>query len=164
MSLKRRLAGAGAGLQIPLMGSTSIRDVARLVLLDANGSILLVRYDDGQPGRPPSYWATPGGSLEDGEDHRDAAARELLEETGLRVKVGRELWQRSFDIDHGNGTVQQVERFFLVRVNAVAPAVANSSSEAIREHRWWSLDDLKATQEVIFPDGLADSLATITPR
>ena len=143
------------------MASRSLREVARLVLLDANGSILLVRYRDERPGRPSSYWAAPGGALEQSETHRATAARELREETGLNADIGAELWQRSFDVDFGQGPVHQVERYFLVRLDVVTPPVANSSSEAICEHRWWSLADLEATPEVVFPDGLAASLASI---
>ena len=40
------------------------------------------RYDD---------WSFPKGKLERGEDHRDAAVREVEEETGLRCRVRREV-------------------------------------------------------------------------
>jgi ADP-ribose pyrophosphatase YjhB (NUDIX family) len=39
----------------------------------------------------PPRWITPGGGLEPGEDFRTAGERELFEETGLRVAVGRVL-------------------------------------------------------------------------
>ncbi len=45
--------------------------------------ILLVRRaDNGQ-------WCVPGGYMEPGESLTEACAREVLEETGLRVRVGR---------------------------------------------------------------------------
>jgi ADP-ribose pyrophosphatase YjhB (NUDIX family) len=45
--------------------------------------ILLVRRTDS--GR----WAVPGGYMEPGETFREACAREVLEETGLRVRPNR---------------------------------------------------------------------------
>jgi 8-oxo-dGTP diphosphatase len=52
---------------------------------DGRISVLLVhraRYDD---------WSLPKGKLDPGEDHRDAAVREVEEETGLRCTAGDEL-------------------------------------------------------------------------
>jgi ADP-ribose pyrophosphatase YjhB (NUDIX family) len=53
-------------------------------ILDPTGNkILLVRRADN--GR----WAVPGGYMESGESAVEASAREVLEETGLQVRVGR---------------------------------------------------------------------------
>jgi len=137
------------------------RRVARLVVLDAAHSVLLIRYKEYRANRSGSFWATPGGGLEQREEPRDAAIRELREETGLTATVGRKLWRKSFRFELPQGWVDQEEQYFLVRLAEVAPHVHNSSSEAITEHRWWPLGELQATTEVIYPDGLASELEAL---
>ena len=143
------------------MASVLARSVARLVVLDAAHSVLLVRYTEYRPNRSGSFWATPGGRLEEGEGPREAAIRELREETGLSATVGRQLWKKTFRFELPQGLVAQEEQYFLVRVGETAPRVHNSSSEAITEHRWWSLGELHSTSEVIYPEGFASELEAL---
>jgi 8-oxo-dGTP pyrophosphatase MutT (NUDIX family) len=140
------------------------RVAARLIVLDASQHVLLVRYDDSRPGRAAWYWAAPGGALEPEESPRAAARRELEEETGLSAEIGRELWVRRFELEMPSGRVRQSEQYFLVELPTVTPPVHNSTPEAIREHRWWSLAALRATTEVVYPEGLTDSLAEVLGR
>jgi 8-oxo-dGTP diphosphatase len=55
--------------------------VAACIVRDAHGRILMARRRPDQ--MSPGTWEIPGGKIEPGEDARDAAARELKEETGL---------------------------------------------------------------------------------
>jgi ADP-ribose pyrophosphatase YjhB (NUDIX family) len=58
---------------------------AGAVVRDDQGRLLVIRR-----GTHPSLgtWSLPGGRVEPGESPAQAAAREVLEETGLRVTVG----------------------------------------------------------------------------
>lgn len=59
---------------------------AAVLILDAEGRVLLVRRG---PGATKSgLWSIPAGFVDYGEEIRAAAARELLEETGLVAEVG----------------------------------------------------------------------------
>jgi 8-oxo-dGTP diphosphatase len=79
---------------------------ASAVVTDAAGRVLLVkRGRDPQRGR----WSVPGGRVEAGESLEEAAAREVLEETGLRVDVGRELW--TVRVPTGGGREFEVHDF-----------------------------------------------------
>ncbi len=50
---------------------------------DPGGRLLLMRRSDN------GQWGLPGGYVEKGEDVATAAAREVAEETGVRIAVGR---------------------------------------------------------------------------
>lgn len=54
------------------------------VALCEDGNLLLVEHCKGDH----KYWLLPGGGLEWGEGARQAAFRELLEETGVEAKIG----------------------------------------------------------------------------
>ena len=60
-------------------------ECAGAVVRDQHGRLLLVRR-----GHEPALgkWSLPGGRIEPGESPAQAAAREVLEETGLEVEVG----------------------------------------------------------------------------
>jgi 8-oxo-dGTP pyrophosphatase MutT (NUDIX family) len=135
-----------------------IRRVARLIVIDASGAVLLIRYNEHRANRSGSFWCTPGGEIEPGEQPQHAAIRELAEETGLSAELVRKLWQKTFTFELPQGFVNQHEEYFLVRIPEVNPSVQNFSAEPIREHRWWTLIELQSTSEVIYPEGLVADL------
>jgi ADP-ribose pyrophosphatase YjhB (NUDIX family) len=137
------------------------RLAGRVIAIDPAGRVLLFRYDDPPPKGP--HWATPGGGLEAGEDFHAAARRELFEETGWAdvpvepAEVHRETnvqwsgWQRRL--------VRQHDHYFVGRVpgelRPLGEVAAMHASDGIHEARWWTLAELDATGDAVYPRGLA---------
>lgn len=135
---------------------------ARLVLLEPAGRLLLFRYDDGL--RAP-FWATAGGRLVPGEGFRDAAVREMAEETGFRADVGPRLCERVAVYAVADGEpARWTERYYLVRCEGGVPSRGGWTDEerrTIRAHRWWALAELRAAEEDVLPPWLPDLLAAV---
>jgi ADP-ribose pyrophosphatase YjhB (NUDIX family) len=141
-----------------------LRRAGRVIVLDPEDRVLLFRYDDGPPnGR---HWCTPGGGLNDGEDYAAGARRELAEETGWAdAPVGPEVHERTLTMEYADKIVRQHERFFLARVGVSRRGLGEVSdmhvSDGIAAWRWWTLAELDATGEVIWPARLADLIRTL---
>jgi 8-oxo-dGTP pyrophosphatase MutT (NUDIX family) len=141
------------------------RRAARVLLLDAEDRLLLVRgHDADQPER--SWWFTVGGGIDPGEDARAAAVREVREETGLVLDPGAlvgPVLTRTGIFDFFAERCRQEEEFFVARVEQAldTDAVARDGWTAVEqdvldELRWWHLDDLDAETREVFPAGLPD--------
>ena len=135
-----------------------LRLAARVILLDPDDRVLLMRYDDGPPNR--SHWTTPGGGLNEAESYRAAAARELAEETGWDdiVLLG-EVHRRTMTMEFAGRLVRQHERLYLARTGQACREIrgvdAMHAADGIAAWRWWTLAELDATAETVWPAGLA---------
>ncbi|PWJ53521.1 NUDIX domain-containing protein [Quadrisphaera granulorum] len=145
---------------------------ARVLLVDtARGTasdevrLLLVRgHDADQVER--SWWFTVGGGIGAAEDAREAAAREVREETGLDVSAEElvgPVGERSAVFDFAARTCRQDELFFVAVVpGAEARGVSTSGwtvleGDVLDELRWWSLPELAAAQAAgatVYPHAL----------
>ncbi|HVB44280.1 MAG TPA: NUDIX domain-containing protein [Streptosporangiaceae bacterium] len=143
----------------PALTHPPLRLAARVVLLDPDNRVLLMRYDD----EPPNgmHWSTPGGGLNPGEDYHEAAIRELAEETGWTdIALLSEVHRRSRTMEWSDHLVYQHERLYLARTTVpgreITGVEAMHRSDSIAAWRWWTLTELETTSEAIWPAELAD--------
>lgn len=141
------------------------REAARVLLFDGADRLLLARgHDADQPGR--SWWFTIGGGIMPGEGPRQAAVRELEEETGIRVAPGGlegPVAYRSAEFDFLAVTARQDEWFFLARTTSVdlsSRGWTELEKDVIDEQRWWDLDELEEAMKdpdlEVYPRRLVD--------
>ena len=128
-----------------------LRTGIRALVLDPDDRIVLVRFEF--PAR--SFWATPGGGVEEGEDDTATLGRELREELGLELvePLGRCVWVRTHVVPMGAWD-GQTERYYLLRTPAfeIRPALSPEElrREGVTEVRWWTLDELRGAKDVVF--------------
>jgi 8-oxo-dGTP pyrophosphatase MutT (NUDIX family) len=135
------------------------RVAGRLLIIDPDGRVLLINE---QLERGSAYWLVPGGGVEGGEHPRQAAAREALEETGLRLALdpdAPEVLRERRTWSYGATTYDQTNHFYAIRVAAGLPVVAHGLTALERDtflgFQWWHPDEIDASGEVFYPAELA---------
>lgn len=140
-----------------------LRRTSRILLLAPDGAALLFMTAAPDSSRF-ARWITPGGGVDAGEGHDEAAVRELFEETSLRVDaVGEPVHTIDFAVswdeaDHDRGHAE----YYVVRVPArFDPRSDHWTAEEhvdVTAHRWFTGDELEASEEPFEPPELPELL------
>ncbi len=110
------------------------------------GAIILKQGEDGKEfvllGRRKGVagagkWHVPGGHLKMNERFSECVKREVLEETGLKVKVGKLLWiEENFDMVH------HINLYFEARLLDNKQKPRNLEPHKCEEWRWFPIENL----------------------
>lgn len=135
--------------------------------------LLVIGHDQHDP---QHSWAfTPGGGILEGESAREAAVRELAEETGLHIGVDElqgPIIHRRSRFDFYSVTCQQEEEFFLLfvhpdraRTHLDEQGQVDRSGwtplerEVLDSLRWWQIEEVRQAIDqgmTLYPAGLID--------
>jgi 8-oxo-dGTP pyrophosphatase MutT (NUDIX family) len=144
------------------------RTSGRVLVVDRDDRVLLLRGSDPADLAAGDWWFTPGGGLDPGESLEQGALRELREETGLVLSsLGSPVWQRTASFSFMGRAYRQAETFFLVRVDQHSvdfSGLTDIEQRAVHEFRWWRLDDLARSDVTVYPTALAAELELLLAR
>ncbi|MGI8333210.1 NUDIX hydrolase [Actinomadura scrupuli] len=151
----------GADLTAPVR-----RDTARVILAGPDGRVLLFRHHLPEPWAREG-WLTPGGGIDPGETPAQAAVRELHEETRHSVPPAEA--GSPVAVDSGpwwsDGTEFRTTNWYFFARAATSrvdlSGLAGAERDELLAHRWWTAGELRTTDELVFPVGLAALLTRL---
>jgi ADP-ribose pyrophosphatase YjhB (NUDIX family) len=129
-----------------------------VILLSPANEVLLISFVVSRSDGEFSFWATPGGEVEEDESDFMAAQRELREELELVVDLEGPIHVSTAEFEHNGAMVVSTDVFFVARCEHDAPrlhAFTEEERAVIRASRWWALKEIEATRENVFPEDLA---------
>lgn len=151
----------------------AIRRTARMVVMDEQDRVLLIKIEDKAVHDPSSgpkkkpFWITPGGKIEEGEDVAAALERELQEETGIvrpNAEFGSMIWVGEHDLNWKGVPTHMHESYFLVRVKNAdisLDGMTADEKDVYKNHMWWAVPEMRASGEIFLPKDLPELLEPI---
>ena len=141
------------------------RPAARVVLFDGQNRIFLINSSD--PGDPskPAWWEIPGGGMDPGESVEQAAAREIVEETGItEFELGPCIWTQQVRYTFAGMFFDSDERIHVAWCEGgeFRPrGLEFFEALAFRGAHWWTVDDLLASAEPVLPPRLREFIEPV---
>lgn len=141
------------------------RKAARVILLDRDKRVFLMRAHDPADPSKGHWWEIPGGGIDFGETSAQAAARELYEEAGIVAdEMGPCVWRQRVQFRFGGYEFDSDDHVHVAwcETGDYSPTHLESlEALAFEGARWWSLDEVLGTDERIIPDPLVDFLPSL---
>ena len=117
------------------------------------------------------FWKMVGGKIEDGEDYISAIKREIFEETSIvedKLDIGPIVFKGRMTLNI-NGEANDIRQSFVVVHHKVASEVnlknlTEEEKPVLKKLKWFSYDEIKNCDEIIYPVVLSDYLKDIIDK
>jgi 8-oxo-dGTP diphosphatase len=150
-----------------MKGRAQVRRSARIILLNSAQQVLLIRFVTERDNQPFVFWATPGGGVEAGETDLAAARRELREELHLELPLSGPVHEVTSTFEYEGKPLTSTDMFFLGRHESQGVELHFATEVervAMKELRWWRIEELERLSEAVFPPDLAKVLQSFVSR
>lgn len=131
---------------------------SRALLVTPDRKLLLMQIENPEDGF--RFWITPGGGIEPGESAAEGLLRELSEELGrCDFEVGAPVWLRTSRFNWIGQDYEQRETYFWIDTERFDPGDGEGMEprerEVLQTFRWWTADEIAASDETFAPRDLA---------
>lgn len=149
-----------------------IRKAVRVLLINEKNELLLMCYENFEVSEKDGtqnqkFWCTIDGGIEGTESIKEAAFREIYEETGLwseDIELGPIVWHSMIELQLKGILTTFDETFIVAKTRKAHVALCNPTDdekERVSELKWFTLNEIKESKDPIFPLALPELLLDI---